>query len=110
MNIRGLFVAIAIVLVAAALPASACELELSLDCSGGRCVAETRNVAGSCGGFIYTALFSEAETVRFSNASTSGFQAECFSSDDFTEGEKKTSFLSHSASAKGPSALERRSR
>jgi hypothetical protein len=88
MNIRALFVAIAIVFVAAASPAAACQLEISLDCSGGRCVADTRNVGASCGGEIYTFLFSETQTVRFSDASTSGFQSEvCFTTDDF-EGEE----------------------
>ena len=83
MNIRGLFVAIAIVLVTAVSPAVACQLEINLDCSGGRCVAVTRNLGASCSGEIYTFLFSESQTVRFSGASTSGFQGECFSSDDF---------------------------
>lgn len=83
MNIRGIFVAIAIVLVTAVSPAVACQLEINLDCSGGRCVAVTRNNGASCSGEIYTFLFSETQTVRFSGASTSGFQGECFSSDDF---------------------------
>lgn len=88
MRMRCLFVAVAIV-VSAALPTAACELEVGLDCSGGICRAETRNTGPSCGGFVYTGIFAESETapVRFSNATTNGFLSDCFSSEDF-EGEE----------------------
>jgi hypothetical protein len=78
-----------LLLVAAAAPlVAACNLQMSVSCESGSCVATTVNDGGSCSGLVYSMWFSQAspEEVQLSDPHTTlnGLN-ECIDSDFYGE-------------------------
>lgn len=76
-------------LVAAAVPALAtCNLQMSVSCDSGSCVATTTNSGGSCSGLVYSMWFSELNPnvihISAPQTSLSGLH-ECVDSSEFAE-------------------------
>jgi hypothetical protein len=77
-----------LVLAAAVAPVvAACELQMSLSCQSGSCVATTVNGGGSCSDLVYSMWFSDTANVQLSDPHVSlGGVSDCFDLGDLGGG------------------------